>query len=34
MLKEHAIQNSSLYNLKGFVHQNGAEKLVKDELYV
>ena len=31
MLKQHAIPNSSLHNLR-FTHKKGAEKLVKDEL--
>ena len=33
MLKQHAIPNSSLHKQR-FIHQKGAEKLVKDELYV
>ena len=33
MLKQHTIPNSSLHNLK-IIHQKGAEKLFKDELYV
>ena len=31
MLKQHAIPNSSLENLKKFIHQKGAENLAKDE---
>ena len=31
MLKQHAIPNSSLHNLR-FIHKKGAEKLAKDEL--
>ena len=35
MLKQHAILNSSLHNLKIYSpKQKGLEKLVKDELYV
>ena len=33
MLKQHGIPNASLHNVK-IIHQKGAEKLVKDELYV
>ena len=33
MLKQHAIRNSSLHNLKIY-SSKGAEKLVKDEWYV
>ena len=33
MLKQHAIPNSSLQNLR-FVHQKGEEKLAKDELFM
>ena len=33
MMRQHAISNSSLHKLR-FIHQKGAEKLVKDKLYV
>ena len=33
MLKQHAIPNSSLLNLR-FAHQKGEEKLGKDELFM